>query len=100
MLAPLSFRVGWIFGGTSLLGAIYYFFFLPETQGRALEEIDAIFEVPFNPFRQNRIYGNAAQARVGEAESGHPRLEDLTQDAKAGEIEAIEDQRISQLPRV
>lgn len=101
MLGPLSFRVGWIFGSTALLGAVYYFCFLPETKGKALEEIDAIFEVPFNPFRQDRIYQNAAQTRVGIAEGEYPRLDaSMGHDDKDGEIEAIEDDRASRTSRV
>ena len=37
-------------------------------QGRALEEIDAIFEVRFNPFRPNNVPYTDAELRVGQAE--------------------------------
>jgi MFS transporter, SP family, sugar:H+ symporter len=37
-------------------------------QGRALEEIDAIFEVPFNPFRPTAVNFRDAERRVGELE--------------------------------
>ncbi|CAL5867679.1 uncharacterized protein PFLUO_LOCUS1898 [Penicillium psychrofluorescens] len=46
----IHFQVGWVFGSISILALIFTFFFLPETKDRALEEIDAIFEVRFNPF--------------------------------------------------
>ena len=92
MLAALSFEVGWIFGSTAFLGAVYYFAFLPETKGRALEEIDVIFEKPFNPFRQQRIYQNAAAVRMDGMEGECTGQGDLTQDEKVGEIETIEDE--------
>jgi MFS transporter, SP family, sugar:H+ symporter len=37
-------------------------------QGRALEEIDAIFQVPFNPFRPHKIPFTDAERRVGQLE--------------------------------
>ncbi|KAK0388717.1 hypothetical protein NLU13_4960 [Sarocladium strictum] len=55
LIRDLGFGVGWIFGGSSLLAFLFTFFFLPETKGRALEEVDAIFAVPFNPFRPRQI---------------------------------------------
>ncbi|KAJ5818353.1 hypothetical protein N7474_003944 [Penicillium riverlandense] len=50
IINSIHFQVGWVFGSISVLGFIFTFFFLPETKDRALEEIDAIFEVRFNPF--------------------------------------------------
>ena len=32
MLAALAFKVGYIFGGISVLAVIFYFIFLPETK--------------------------------------------------------------------
>lgn len=37
-------------------------------QGRALEEIDAIFEVAYNPFRSTDIHYADAERRVGQLE--------------------------------
>ncbi|KAL4875673.1 general substrate transporter [Aspergillus karnatakaensis] len=57
MMADMdAFRVGWVFGSVAVVALVYTFFFLPETKGRTLEEVDAIFAVPFNPFRQAEVY--------------------------------------------
>lgn len=100
MLAALSFKVGWIFGSTAFLGALYYFAFLPETKDRALEEIDVIFEKLFNPFRQQRIYKNAAAVRMDAVGGGYTGQGDLAQDEKVGEIETIEGEQESLSSRV
>lgn len=91
MISSIHFKVGWVFGGISALALVFTFFFLPETkvslascaatlitvkltpcacveQGRALEEVDAIFEVGFNPFRPERVPLTDAERRVGQLE--------------------------------
>ncbi|CAH0057906.1 unnamed protein product [Clonostachys solani] len=54
MIASLKFGTGWVFGGISISALVFTFFFLPETKGLALEDIDKIFETRFNPFRRER----------------------------------------------
>lgn len=51
MMKALSFRVGWIFGGISISALIFTFLFLPETKNLTLEQVDNLFEKPYNPFR-------------------------------------------------
>ena len=48
-------------------------------QGRALEEIDAIFKFPFNPFRSVQVQYTDAERRVGqlEGEKGRETLESV-----------------------
>ncbi|OQE20570.1 hypothetical protein PENSTE_c013G02249 [Penicillium steckii] len=53
MINSIHFGVGWVFGSLALLGLLFTFFFLPETKGRSLEDIDAVFSVPFSPFRSS-----------------------------------------------
>ncbi|UKZ91691.1 uncharacterized protein TrAFT101_006663 [Trichoderma asperellum] len=50
MINSIHFKVGWVFGSICMLALAFTFFVLPETKGRRLEDIDAIFETPFNPF--------------------------------------------------
>jgi SP family sugar:H+ symporter-like MFS transporter len=41
--ANLGTKVGFIFGGATIPVVIFCYFFLPETKGRSLEEIDEMF---------------------------------------------------------
>ncbi|KAJ9635683.1 uncharacterized protein PV06_08844 [Exophiala oligosperma] len=68
MINDIHFAVGWVFGSISILAFVFTYLFLPETKGRALEEIDAIFAVPFNPFRKTEIHYTYAERRVGQLE--------------------------------
>ncbi|KAI0016321.1 putative sugar transporter [Xylariomycetidae sp. FL0641] len=68
MINTIHFQVGWVFGGISTLALVYTFFFLPETKGRSLEDIDALFEKANNPFRPNRVeYAGADSHITGES---------------------------------
>ena len=51
--ANLSARVGFIYGSLMLAAAVWIFFFLPETSGRSLEEIQVMFQhgVPARKFK-------------------------------------------------
>ncbi|EED16095.1 sugar transporter, putative [Talaromyces stipitatus ATCC 10500] len=69
MINDIHFQVGWVFGSISVLALLFTVFLLPETKGLALEEIDAIFAVPYNPFRSAEIHETPTQGRVGELES-------------------------------
>ncbi|KAF5009431.1 hypothetical protein FDECE_4363 [Fusarium decemcellulare] len=68
LIRDLHFGVGWVFGSVSCVALLFTFFFLPETKGCALEEIDAIFETPFNPFRPQKVHFSDAERRVGQLE--------------------------------
>ncbi|KAJ8124793.1 hypothetical protein O1611_g8846 [Lasiodiplodia mahajangana] len=65
LISDLHFKIGWVFGSISLLAFIFTFFFLPETKGRALEEIDAVFATPYSPFRKGIPN---AERRIGQLE--------------------------------
>ncbi|KAL2839000.1 general substrate transporter [Aspergillus pseudoustus] len=56
MMADIHFGVGWVFGSVSVVALLWTFFFLPETKGRTLEQLDAVFGVPYNPFRRAEVY--------------------------------------------
>ncbi|KAF9879040.1 hypothetical protein CkaCkLH20_03273 [Colletotrichum karsti] len=91
MIDSIHFQVGWVFGSISLAAFIFTFLVLPETkvsaassdnnlawkqitdnyavvQGRALEEIDNVFSVAFNPFRSSSGAYEGAARRVGQLE--------------------------------
>ncbi|CAK7199019.1 hypothetical protein SEUCBS139899_001687 [Sporothrix eucalyptigena] len=75
MITAMKFNVGWLFGSISVLALFFAFFFLPETKDRVLEEIDAIFTVPFNPFKPSRVPYTDAELRIGRLE-GEKRPDD------------------------
>ncbi|KAL4985722.1 general substrate transporter [Aspergillus falconensis] len=56
MMADIHFGVGYVFGSVSVVALMWTFFFLPETKGRTLEELDTVFAVRYNPFRRADIY--------------------------------------------
>ncbi|GAA5918674.1 hypothetical protein JCM6882_004184 [Rhodosporidiobolus microsporus] len=51
MTENINFSTGYIFGGFAVAAAAYTFVFLPETKGYALEEVEALFETRYNPFK-------------------------------------------------
>ena len=90
MLAALNFKVGLIFGAIAASAVAFYWAFLPETKNKKIEEIDALFETPFNPFKPNKAYQRAAEitaarleaARLAEVEAQH-------EDRRDDEVEKI-----------
>ncbi|CAK7234118.1 hypothetical protein SCUCBS95973_008826 [Sporothrix curviconia] len=68
MINCIHFKVGWVFGSVSLVALVFTFCFLLETKGRALEEIDAIFSVPFKPLHPNAVPLTEEQRRIGRLE--------------------------------
>ncbi|KAI0147262.1 putative sugar transporter [Xylariaceae sp. FL1272] len=68
LIDAISFKIGILYGSISVVAVLFTFFFLPETKGYALEEVDAVFETSFNPFRPAKPNFTAAELRVGELE--------------------------------
>lgn len=68
MINSIHFQVGWIFGSISISALVFTFFCLPETKGRTLEEIDAIFKDAYNPFRPQVADFTDAELSVGTLE--------------------------------
>lgn len=58
-LAHSTFGVYFLFGGASILVAIICIFFLPETRGKSLEEIDGYF-------RRHHVHNSATVLELEE----------------------------------
>ncbi|KAF8137075.1 general substrate transporter [Boletus edulis] len=56
--ANLGGYVGFIFGGLAFAGTIWAYFFIPETKGRTVDELDLLYEkqVPARHFGTYRLY--------------------------------------------
>lgn len=63
-------RYGYIWFPSCIVGAAWVFFFLPETKGRTLEEIDEMFEARLaaRKFRQYVCVGHTAAAEARDKE--------------------------------
>ncbi|KAI3599979.1 sugar transporter [Moniliophthora roreri] len=70
--ANLQARVGYIYGSIAAVAMLYAFFFVPETKGRSLEELDELFErkpsLPAWRFKQTETTG--VGAKIGAIEDG------------------------------
>lgn len=74
----LGARVGFVYGGCSLLALAWAFFFLPELKGRSLEELDEMFarRIPtrkFGDYVSLSTGANVTKAQDIAAESEEPR---------------------------
>jgi MFS transporter, SP family, sugar:H+ symporter len=47
--ADIDYRYGYVFGACNFLGAVVVYFFVCESQGRSLEEIDTMYVLNVNP---------------------------------------------------
>ncbi|KAL3463482.1 hypothetical protein BJX64DRAFT_287231 [Aspergillus heterothallicus] len=66
--AGLEGRIGFIWGGFSVLAFVWAFLVVPELKGRSLEELDELFEnsVPTLKFSKHECSGYGAQLTVAE----------------------------------
>ncbi|CAG7916762.1 unnamed protein product [Penicillium olsonii] len=67
LMERIHFGVGWVFGSVSLVALLYTFFFLPETKGRTLEELDTVFSSAYNPFRTPGLGYTDSEGEEGKA---------------------------------
>ncbi|KAF5373744.1 hypothetical protein D9758_000707 [Tetrapyrgos nigripes] len=76
--ANLQAKVGYIYGSIAAVAMIYAIFFVPETKGRSLEELDELFErkpsLPAWRFRNTQTTG--VGARIGVIEGGNAERHD------------------------
>ena len=68
MLRDITYGTFLFFGVMTVLGALYVWFFLPETQGVSLEDMDALFASKGTARRKIKLYAEhrAAQQMFGE----------------------------------
>lgn len=66
--ADLGGRVGFIYGGLSVLALLFVYFFVPECKGRSLEEIDRMFheKVPMRKFGSHPRLLGAEEAEAND----------------------------------
>ncbi|PCG91079.1 Major facilitator superfamily domain, general substrate transporter [Penicillium occitanis (nom. inval.)] len=90
IISSIHFQIGWVFGSISIVAFIFTFFLLPETKasflplGYTLEEIDAIFAIPFNPFQKTKDQVDA----INRSRVQHEIADDNKQTAIHEEITA------------
>lgn len=68
--AALGAGVGWIYGSFAVLASLYTFFFVPETKGRGLEELDYCFAQGVSPRKFHTIRVEGAAATLHDLEVG------------------------------
>ncbi|KAK9322260.1 general substrate transporter [Lipomyces orientalis] len=66
--AGLGSKVGFIYAGLTLCGLVYVWFYVPETRGLSLEELDKLFEhkVPTRKFTSYRLQSDKARLAGGQ----------------------------------
>ncbi len=50
----INFAFGYVFAGCNLFAVFFVYFFLPETSGRSLEEIDTMFLLEVKPWKSTK----------------------------------------------
>jgi hypothetical protein len=68
--ANLGARFGYVMAVFSLAALIFAIFMVPETKGRALEEMDELFAMKIWPWKWSKAQTTGAGRRVAEIESG------------------------------
>ena len=69
MVGIQGFGTYYFFFAEGILSIIFVWFFLPETKGRALEELDAIFNLPWHKI------GRVGRLTVDQTGDGLTRIE-------------------------
>ncbi|KAK3372198.1 general substrate transporter [Podospora didyma] len=84
-------RYGYIWFPSCIIAGVWVFFFLPETKGRTLEEIDEMFEakLPARKFRKHVCVGHVAHTEKEEerrASSDHEKSPSDVQHAEVNKV--------------
>ncbi|KAF9052175.1 general substrate transporter [Rhodocollybia butyracea] len=89
--ANLQARVGYIYGSIAAVAMLYAIFFVPETKGRSLEELDELFEtrpsIPAWKFQSTKTTGVGAKVAALE---GSKRSNELGVDDGDTKSDALE----------
>ncbi|GAA5914320.1 hypothetical protein JCM6882_008160 [Rhodosporidiobolus microsporus] len=94
MIQGLNFGTAYLFAGLSVAAAVFIFFFLPETKGRALEEVEALFDKPYNPFKPHKPAYDSTRHAITDLENAPEGKvnRDVVDSAKdKGATEMVED---------
>jgi len=82
--ANLQARVGYIYGSIAAVAMFYAIFFVPETKGRSLEELDELFEhrpsIPAWKFSSTKTAGVGAKIRVLEGSDERSKQRNIDED--------------------
>jgi MFS transporter, SP family, sugar:H+ symporter len=54
IISEIGFAYGYVFAGCNLIAVLVVFFFLPETSGKSLEEIDTMFLMRIKPWKSSK----------------------------------------------
>ncbi|GFZ46602.1 hypothetical protein JCM24511_03822 [Saitozyma sp. JCM 24511] len=80
MLAALGSRVAFVFTGISVFALIFSIFFVPETKGRSLEELDEMFEAKLWAWQFSRYETKGVGHAIAELEADKAGKENLVLD--------------------
>jgi hypothetical protein len=75
----------WFFAVVTIIGGVWAWFFIPETSGRSLESMDALFKLPW--YKIGR-YGQA-DAETHEREASERALEEKATSAGVTQVEEV-----------
>ncbi|KAH8690616.1 general substrate transporter [Talaromyces proteolyticus] len=73
----LGSRVGFVFGGCSILAMVWVAFFLPELKGRSLEELDEMFNARVSVWNFHSYKCSGIGAKITEIQDKNAKGEDV-----------------------
>ena len=72
----------WLYAGLAILGLLFLVFFLPETKGKSLEEVEGLFAKPW--------CGNGAPVSYTEKSVQYVHIRGLNRDGRESELDSPE----------
>lgn len=99
----LGSRVGFVFGGISILAMIWVTFCLPELRGRSLEELDEMFNAKISVWKFSKYKCQGIGARITEIQDKTPAGEEVVGKlVDAVHVESVkprDEERVEEVPR-